>query len=316
MNEQTKQSLIERVCRGIAANRVPGLHFPGYFLGLHARGMDMSEAWTAIPYGPHCANANGDMNIAAIALLADMGPGAAMRMHLPVASRMATATLQMQFTGIPVRSDLECHARFDGFFEGASAVQGRTSGRLIADGKVACHAVCTFATPPTPPGTTLVPVPWAAMEQLPPPLAGREMAVDEKSILKSARAALKAADAGVGDKRAFIEHLWAQIAKPRAIEKGGGADNTVRIGPHIGNRVGHVQGGVMVGIAAASAVAALPANARLTGASAWYISAGMGKSLRVRSRILQQGRTIAVVRTEVIGDNRRRVLELVSSHAF
>jgi acyl-coenzyme A thioesterase PaaI-like protein len=54
----------------------------------------------------------------------------------------------------------------------------------------------------------------------------------------------------------------------------------------------------------------------LTGASAWYISAGMGKSLRVRSRILQQGRTIAVVRTEVIGDNQRRVLELLTSHAF
>jgi len=313
MNDQIKQSLIERVCRGIAANRVPGLHFPGYFLGLHARGMDKSEAWTAIPYGPHCANVNGDMNIAAIALLADMGPGAAMRMHLPPASRMATATLQLQFTGIPVRSDLECHARFDGFFEGASAVQGRTSGRLIADGKVVCHAVGTFATPPAPPGTKLVPVPWAAMEQLPPPLAVREMAVDEKSILKSARAALKAADTEVSDKRSFIEHLWSQIASPRT---GGGAGNTVRIGPHIGNRVGHVQGGVMVGIAAASAVAALPPNARLTGASAWYISAGLGKALRVRSRILQQGRTIAVVRTEVIGDNQRRILELVTSHAF
>jgi acyl-coenzyme A thioesterase PaaI-like protein len=313
MNDDIKKSLIERVRRGIAANRVPGLHFPGYFLGLHARGMDKSEAWTAIPYGPHCANTNGDMNIAAIALLADMGPGAAMRMHLPPASRMATATLQLQFTGIPVRSDLECHARFDGFFEGAAAVQGRTSGRLIADGKVVCHAVGTFATPPAPPGTKLVPVPWAAMEQLPPPLAVREMAVDEKSILKSARAALKSADAEVEVKRSFIEHLWAQIASPRT---GGGAGNAVRIGPHIGNRVGHVQGGVMVGIAAASAVAALPQNARLTGASAWYISAGMGKSLRVRSRILQQGRTIAVVRTEVIGDNQRRVLELLTSHAF
>lgn len=308
-----RDALIERVCRGIAANRVPGLHFPGYFLGLHARGMDKSEAWTAIPYGPHCANANGDMNIAAIALLADMGPGAAMRVHLPPASRMATATLQLQFTGIPVRSDLECHARFDGFFEGASAVQGRTSGRLIADGKVVCHAVCTFATPPAPPGVKVVPVPWEAMEQLPPPLAPRDMAADEKSILKSARAALKAAN----NERSFIEHLWAQIARPRA---DGGADNTVRIGPHIGNRVGHVQGGVMVGIAAASAVASLPTNARLTGASAWYISAGMGRALRVRSRILQQGRTIAVVRTEVIGDlidgQRRRVLELVTSHAF
>jgi len=308
-----RDALLDRVCRGIAANRVPGLHFPGYFLGLHARGMDKSEAWTAIPYGPHCANANGDMNIAAIALLADMGPGAAMRMHLPPASRMATATLHLQFTGIPVRSDLECHARFDGFFEGAAVAQGRTSGRLIAEGKVVCDAVATFATPPAPPGTTLVPVPWTSMEQLPSPLAARDMAADEKNILKSARAALKVAD----DKRSFIEHLWAQIAKPRT---GGGADNTVRIGPHIGNRVGHVQGGVMVGIAAASAVAALPAHARLTGASAWYISAGVGKALRVRSRILQQGRTIAVVRTEIIGDliggKRRRVLELVTSHAF
>jgi acyl-coenzyme A thioesterase PaaI-like protein len=75
-----------------------------------------------------------------------------------------------------------------------------------------------------------------------------------------------------------------------------------------------VQGGIMLGLAAATAGAALPAGWRLAGVSAWYIRPGLGERLRAVSRIVHRGRLTAVVRTQISGGDRRRVLEVVSSH--
>ena len=69
-------------------------------------------------------------------------------------------------------------------------------------------------------------------------------------------------------------------------------------------------------IALATAVAAVPQHPLLTGASAWYISPGQGKTLTTRSTILQTGRNVAVVRTEVFAAGRKLVLEVISNHAI
>ena len=52
----------------------------------------------------------------------------------------------------------------------------------------------------------------------------------------------------------------------------------------------------------------------LSNVSAWYISPGHGKSLRVRSTVMHAGRTIAVVRTEIKTAAGQRVLETVTHH--
>ena len=52
------------------------------------------------------------------------------------------------------------------------------------------------------------------------------------------------------------------------------------IGPHLTNRVGHVQGGISVGVAARCACAAAPKGMMLSNITAWYISPGRGKSLK------------------------------------
>ena len=88
----------------------------------------------------------------------------------------------------------------------------------------------------------------------------------------------------------------------------------VAIGPHCGNRVGHVQGGISFGMAAACACAAVPSTMMLSNVSAWYISPGHGKSLSVRSRVVHAGRSIAVVRTEIKTSSGERVLETVTHH--
>ena len=84
---------------------------------------------------------------------------------------------------------------------------------------------------------------------------------------------------------------------------------------HIGNRVGHVQGGFLLHAALATAEATVPNHPLLTGASAWYISPGQGKLISARSTVLQNGRNVAVVRTELFNSERKLVLEVVSNHA-
>ena len=109
----------------------------------------------------------------------------------------------------------------------------------------------------------------------------------------------------------FLPHLW----RPAVRAVPGGSASRVPLGMYMGNRVGHVQGGLTMHVALATANAAVPQHPMLMGASAWYISPGQGKALTTRSTILQSGRNIAVVRTEVYAPGRRLVLEVVSNHA-
>ena len=84
---------------------------------------------------------------------------------------------------------------------------------------------------------------------------------------------------------------------------------------HIGNRVGHAQGGVTFGLACATASAALPTNWGLVAASAWYIGPGIGSYLKVKSTIVHQGLLTAVIHSRIENDQGRGVLEVVTSHA-
>ncbi len=109
-----------------------------------------------------------------------------------------------------------------------------------------------------------------------------------------ARAALAAG----GD---FIGNFW------------GGGKN-LRNGLHAGNRVGHAQGGILVAMAAKNAAAQLPGNWLLSGISALYVSPGQGRTLRAASSVVHRGGLTAVVRTRITAPNRRRVLEVLTTH--
>jgi acyl-coenzyme A thioesterase PaaI-like protein len=124
----------------------------------------------------------------------------------------------------------------------------------------------------------------------------------EKDLSREEQDILARADAALAAGGNFIGHFWG--------EKG-----TLRNGLHAGNRVGHAQGGILIALAAKSAAAKLGAGWRLGAVTALYVSPGEGRTLRARSEMIHQGRLTAVVRTKVIGKNRRRVLEVLSTHA-
>ncbi len=312
--------LRKHVLDAIALNRVSDFHFPACYLGVTAERVDADGSLMVIPYGPHVTDSKGAIDVAAIAILADMSLSSAMRPHVDPTSRMATVTLHLHFTGVAARERLFASGHLEGLLQGPTGIpgtpragQGRCSAELRAGVDLICLASATFANPPLPPGVTLAPFPWQCRSGSPTPLAMRGLTADERRIMRRAEHALRSdASAEAQASKGFIERFWG-LAVDAATE--GKAAATLVPGPHIANRVGHVQGGVLFGIATATAQAALPAPALLTGASAWYISPGDGVRLRFRSTLLQLGKTVAVVRTEVFAAGRRRVLEMVSGYA-
>jgi acyl-coenzyme A thioesterase PaaI-like protein len=295
------------VLRGIAGNRTPGLHFPGFFLDIQWQELAGQTARVAIADGPHCRDANGEMDVAAIAILADTALATATRLLTAPGARLATTRMQIQFTGAPATGEITADAQLLGFSAGAALHQSLTSGTLSANGKPLCYASGEFVLLNPPPGVKLAPLPW---QQQP---AEPDAPLDESSFDASERSILKACDAALAKSSAhasFIRHFWGGMPKRVA----NGTSMRVALGPHLGNRVGHVQGGISFGMAAACACAAVPSTMMLSNVSAWYISPGHGKALTVRSRVVHAGRTLAVVRTELKTTAGERVLEVVTQH--
>jgi len=296
-----------QVLRGIAGNRVLGLHFPGYFLDMQWSEIAGETARVSLPDGPHCRDASGEIDLSAVAILADTALATSTRLLISPGARLATIHMQIQFTGMPATGDISAQANLLGFSAGAALHQSLTSATLHANGKPLCHATGEFVLLDPPPGVKLAPLPWQRSKaKALTPLAVADLEPHERPILKACDAALAKAT----DEVSFVQHFWGGVPKRTA----GGASLRVALGPHLGNRVGHVQGGISLGMAAACACAAAPAGMMLSTVAAWYISPGRGKWVSIRSRVIHAGRTLAVVRTEIKTAAGDRVLEVMTQH--
>jgi len=292
----------------LAANRTPGYHYPGYLLGCHWPRIGKKDLDAVLPDGPQGRNVDGTANLAGFGILLDIALATAARLEVERGARQATVHLHAQFTGVPLRGELRAHASLDGYTTGSAARQSLVHGTIYAGDATVCHASGTFIQLPPPPGVTLAPLPWQRQSgESASPLYPKEFTTDERAIMKACDAALRRAD----QQHAFIEHFWGAL--PLQTETGSRC--TVRIGPQHANRVGHVQGGLLLGLAAITARAAAPQHPQLSGISAWYISPGQGRALKITSKRFHDGRSFAAVRTEVRNANGSRVLEVVSHHA-
>ncbi len=291
----------------LAANRAPGFHYPGFLLGLTWPRIGESDLEEVMPDGPQARNVDGSTNLAAFCVLLDTALATASRLKAGSGVRQATVHLHAQFTGAPLQGEAKALARFGGYAPGAATRQSLTSGTFYAGGKPICHASGAFIVLPPPPGVNLGPLPWQQDEAAPAALRPKDLNPDEKAILRTCNTSLRRAD----HQRAFIEYFWGALPAATA----DGARCTVKIGPQHGNRVGHVQGGLLFGLGAITARAAAPNHPQLSAIAAWYISPGQGRALRIRSRRIHEGRSFAAVRTEIRNADGSRVLEVVSHHA-
>jgi acyl-coenzyme A thioesterase PaaI-like protein len=212
--------------------------------------------------------------------------------------------MQLQLTGAPRTGRLTASAAFDGFLEGTKGPQGLSRAEIRAGRKLVGHASGAFMVLGGHKATAPHPLPRRGVGKLAQNLHPEHLNAEEERVFLRAAEAMRAGGP-------FLANFWGYVPKPSKE----GARCSAAHGMHIGNRVGHAQGGVTFGLAAATASAALAGGWRLVSASAWYVGPGTGLKLRARARIEHQGLLTAVVRTRIETDEGRGVLELVSSHA-
>jgi len=296
-----------RVLRGLAANRTPGFHFAGNFLGVSYDRVASDGARISLEAGPHCIDSRGEMDLGAVAMLADIALATSIRCAIDSdRARLATVSMHLQFTGAAITGKLEAFGEFQGFLAGTAARQGVSRVALDANGTRVGFGSGAFMALEPPAGVTMHPV---------VPERPREAAPLDESRLEPGEAAiLRHADevlARIKSTSSLIEAFWGFEA--HRTESGGAA--TLKNGGHVSNRVGHVQGGLLVGLSAKTAMAALPATWMLASVSACFVSPGEGESLHASSKVIHHGRDTAVVRTEVTGVDGRKVLQTMSTHA-
>ena len=295
--------------RAISSNRAPGMHFAGYFFNFTMQRFQTDGVEFTIDAGPHCADADGIVNRAALLYMADMALAGANRVFTDPNTRTATLMLRVEFSGEPVRGRLVASGRGSGFSPRTALPESVAAGRVTCDGREVMRMSGTWVSPPVPGGVVMRGLPWEGGEDgnLRPLLKQSELEAAEKAVIRDVEKALRAAP---------NDDLLAVLCNPLVTRTANGASGRLKVGMQIGNRVGHVQGGFLINAALATAEAAVPAHPILTGASAWYISPGQGMLVSARSRILQSGRNIAVVRSELFNSSRQLVLEVVSNHAI
>jgi acyl-coenzyme A thioesterase PaaI-like protein len=292
-----------RVLRAIALNRTPGYHFPGNFIDLS---FDRVESQSARVSYETDTQDPGDFG--SLAVLADFALGTAVRASLHPATRLATVSMTLELAAAPRAGTVSAAAQCHGFVGEGDARIGR--GRVVledAAGEIGYGSGAFMVLKP-PPQVTLHPVPLRKRgDAEPPELAERDLAPDELRILRHADEALKRAARA---KQPFIRHFWGFL--PEAAP--GGASCVMPNGPHIGNRVGYVQGGIQLGLAAATASAALPESWILSTVTAAFISPGEGPALRAQASVVHRGQRLSVIRTEITRHDGRLVLQAMSTH--
>jgi acyl-coenzyme A thioesterase PaaI-like protein len=297
-----KAGIRERVLHALALNREPGFHFAGNFAQISFERTASEESRVTLEPGPHCVEADGQVNLGFVAMLADMSLAATIRANVHPATRLATVSLAMQFTGMAFSGPLEAVSEFQGFLGGGDTRQGLARTRISGPGGLVAIAHGAFAPLGTPPGVVAFPLPRNPRSA--PRLVEEDLRADERAILGIADAALAPGDKG------FIHRFLGY--QPRRTKTGAAA--AMRNGAHVANRVGHVQGGLLMGLAATTAMAAMPASWGLSGIHAVFVSPGQGKAIRALARIVHHGSMTGVARTEIKGPDGRRVLEATSTH--
>ena len=78
-----------QVLRGIAGNRVLGLHFPGYFLDMQWHEIAGQNGACVVAGWPSLSDASGEIDLSAVAILADTALATSTRLLISPGARLA-----------------------------------------------------------------------------------------------------------------------------------------------------------------------------------------------------------------------------------
>ena len=289
--------LLGRALDAVGRARALGLHFYGHFIGIGGRqAVDgRSEVW--IEGEPNESTSTGASPVA-LATLADLAIGAAIRSHLEMGCRLGTVTLSMQHPVAPVAGPIV--ARGD-----AAPCDGEIKpGRCVLstpDGTPVGNAMGWFAALPPPPGVVLALLPWERDPQPPVPIpTAAELDEQEAGAVAAARSAGERAHRrGTTISEELLHFDW------RSSTVEGCASGELSIGPELANRVGHIQGGALYGAAALVATQALNVpSAALIDGHYEFVRPADGAILHAEGTVLRRGRLGAFVESRLAVDGK------------
>lgn len=292
---------LRRVLKALSAHRTPGWHLPAHFLELHYDFIEADEARVAMPVGPHCLDRDGAVHRAAITVLADVAMGGALRVRCGSTARLATVSARLNFANPRPAQQLQAIARCRMVITDAAVAMAVCSVDIHSEGERLCSGESTFVILDNRRGTASHPLPRASTLRSAKPLELDQLTAEEATVLAFARRSDSTAQSAVP----FLEAYWGLV--PKAGE--GWAECVFERGMHVCNRVGDVQGGVLLGLAAQTSAAVLSDEWRLIDASARYLAAAdTGRALHARAETVRMGRNIAFTECKVTDESGRVAL--------
>lgn len=276
---------VGRALDALGRRRAVGLHFFGHFLGVE--GIDSGAGSAEMRLTGWDGQRFRSPFAVELGTLADLAMGQAIRSQMPEGLRLATSSLllhQGQPTAVgpyvaaaSVRwTDIERRTA-------TAAVDIRDhAARLVAFGSG------SFSALPPPGGTPLRHADWSVVRRgAIPPLDVRDLDTNEKLVVAAVE---KAADRGDVIEELLGVAWW---------QDGAQLLGTLEAGPHLANRVGHLQGGVIYGVIADAGQRITGDGFRVVDVRVQYLRpAGQGP-VTITAELLRQGRTAAFARVTV-----------------
>jgi acyl-coenzyme A thioesterase PaaI-like protein len=264
----------------VARTRALGMHFYGHVLGV-----------TTAPEGPprphlspHPAVTPGVVPPVSLAAVADLAMGSAVRAALGPGRRLGTVSMTLHHTHPGVTAPVATDAGVVWLAPDQSQAVTRCdltdgAGRLVG------VAQGWFMALPAPDGVRLRLLPW---ERDGAPHIG-SLSTDDldpgerDAVAATVEAGRRAAARGTSVSEELTEPTWTDAA-PDA------AHGTLALGPAITNRVGHVQGGALYGIALAAARQAAGPGLEVAEGSVRFLRPGDGEVLTAEATVSRRGR--------------------------
>jgi acyl-coenzyme A thioesterase PaaI-like protein len=307
MEKALPSALYQRVQRTLVISREAGLAFPGVFMASSGRRAGDDTVIVTFKDDPAFRDGRGELDWCALGALVDAALGTASDVKTGPRVR-PTAHIELQMTGASTQGDIIVEGHFVAFSERSRVRQSLVSAAIKSGETLIGHASAAFVLLDLPDDKARMPWPWVPEGFRP---AHQDSVTFDSNELKTLESC-EIAEAAATEAHPFIEHFWCGI--PEAGE--GKAYLQVSVTPHVANRAGHVQGGLLLGTAVKVANTAAPQNMRLSNLSVYFVRPGVGPVLDVHSNVTQQGRSLAMVRTQIIGTSGKLVLETTSQHVL
>ncbi|MFP5370927.1 MAG: acyl-CoA thioesterase domain-containing protein, partial [Actinomycetes bacterium] len=222
-----------------------------------------------------------------VAVAADLAMGSAVRAAVGAGRRLGTTSMTLHHLSPAVTAPVRTHASvvwLDADRRNGLARADLTDG----SGTLVGAAQGWFMALPAPEGVTLRLLPWE-LPELPavPDLAREDLRDDERAAVEATlRAAERARAHGTSVSAELTALGWDDAAE-------GSARGSLRIGPELGNRVGHVQGGALYGIGLAAAARAVGAGFEPADGHWQFLRPGDGELLVAEAAVRRLGRRAA-----------------------